>query len=187
MTLSPAVQWRVGAYKLDPQRLPATGPKNNILKGDVLSFLQNRSTPLVKIPQKVVLILTEVHTAQLREFVAAVHPDMQDRLLAKAVCHALSKVKSPNLSMAVVDNSGIFRGTVGSPISVQSDDGKDPYLWISFVDRDIKGEGVQVNVNVTRNGDQYTLEVDSRDETVNMNDFLRILTRNVSDPYLMLL
>jgi len=38
--LSPAVAHLVELHHLDPVSIPATGPKNRILKGDVLQFLQ---------------------------------------------------------------------------------------------------------------------------------------------------
>jgi 2-oxoglutarate dehydrogenase E2 component (dihydrolipoamide succinyltransferase) len=49
-TLSPAVRKLVDDNKLDASQIPATGPKGQITKGDVLDFLEKKPKPAAKAP-----------------------------------------------------------------------------------------------------------------------------------------
>jgi 2-oxoglutarate dehydrogenase E2 component (dihydrolipoamide succinyltransferase) len=48
--LSPAVRKLVDDNKLDPSQIPATGPKGQLTKGDVLSYLEKGAKPAAKAP-----------------------------------------------------------------------------------------------------------------------------------------
>jgi 2-oxoglutarate dehydrogenase E2 component (dihydrolipoamide succinyltransferase) len=49
-TLSPAVRKLIDDNKLDPAKIAATGPKGQLTKGDVLSYLERAAKPAAKAP-----------------------------------------------------------------------------------------------------------------------------------------
>lgn len=204
--LSPAVLWRVAAFALDPQCITPTGPKGNILKADVLSFL-GRSPPtpapasaFAPAPaagvQHVSLRFGEHDLRSLRRFVANVGLGMLDDLLAKALCHALAACTSPTLLAAIHRQGGApLSRRLGAPLS---EHGAPPrsadsvYLRL-FLGTDAEEHGhpaAPVSASVRRTDDTCTIAIASHDPHLNHTLHARLLptlTASIADPYLMLL
>lgn len=131
MSLSPAVLWRVQAHGLDFRDIQATGPKHNILKGDVLHYLRQRTvgdsidagtgTANNTLPTgpSIMLVLTEANLRAIDEFIQETRGTMmRTHLLVKAICQAIARTCGPATTVALHEAALPVRiGQAGSPLS----------------------------------------------------------------------
>lgn len=201
------------AHELDPRDIPATGPKQNILKGDVLRYLCQRPTTGSTVAARsssanngprgssFMLVLTATNLQAIDEFVQETRGTMmRTHLLVTAICQAVARTHSPAAIVALHEFALPVRiGPVGSPLSQlakqdeASSDG-DVYLRINLdCTRPVPPAPLQITVHTGANG-HITLDLAtgvsaSRPVAAALDQavFMRNLYDNLSDPFLMLL
>lgn len=194
--LSPAVARLVETHNLNVSAISASGPKNNILKGDVLSFLarpqatsddrRRRGSASFSVErQQLVKLRTTLNIQQ---------NDQLNRLIAVALCRAAAQQSSP-AHWAFIKNAGNENGTrmiqLGASSSAPtSPQGKDqsPFLHITFAGMPQPTDcPVTIEVNVDATHDRYNLQLEHSSSSFDCSQFIKTFTENITDPYMMLL
>lgn len=196
--LSPAVLNLVRRHGIDPREVRASGPKNNILKGDVLAYLASprpRALELASTLSSSDLVTNLVLTAEalqtLRVFASQVDLDsrMTEQLLAKALCHAAAQLASPEL-VAEIHYSGhdeSLQVQLGGPLSRKLGPGSEaPFLAIDFAAKGGRN-AAPLAVSIQRRDGAKLVEVHCRQTGFDLVAFMHRLSINISDPHAMLL
>lgn len=203
-TLSPAVYWRVKAHRIDPQAVSATGPKNNILKGDILRYLQdqsqspshNKQNSLPGNYRKYALILTKSNMKAIKEFTRSDVVEecyIWNALLLKALCHSLigSQGIPPDSWMAIHALDGSIKyNHIGSSLSTkcESNDPPEVFLGINLsCARSIPSAPLIATIHCKLDTVVIELESHSNGTLLDMESLIQHFHRNILDPPLMLL
>lgn len=201
LLLSPAVLNLVTLHRLDPLTIQASGPKNNLLKGDVLAYLASpaqakngTATFNSTTPPTVTLLLTRDNLQALAAFVSEVDlgSRMTEQLLAKAVCHAAAQLVASELTADLYYNGHDqgFSVQLGGPMSHRKEvggfDNSSAFLVIDFHPM-IRSHAAPLNVAIHRLDDAYSVKVQCTQAGFDLGRFVNQIAVNISDPHAMLL
>lgn len=170
--LSPAVQWRLKAFNIDPLLIKPSGPKGNILKGDILQFLQARpksNDPITSAPTISAVSEKRELVLVAEDFGGLQHDNHSGRLsiLLKVIEYAARKLSktSPSINIRKFSSAQTL-------VSIQVGDQQ----WIN------------VQVEVSARQDAYRLTTTMPPSHVSQySEFIRAVQKFVAEPVFMLL
>lgn len=201
--MGPAVSFKLEVFGIKTEQVVGTGPKNNILKGDVLEHisrlnLKPTKTQVLTVDRPIInrrklskgrIILSDDILQSLRYFLEGRgKTDMLDKMILLSILGAFAKVYPPSLWAAFQqDSSEYLYSLLGHPLSrAIPNHPNDPlFLAISF-DQKLSLDA-KVHIVINRDLMRYTVDIEYPENSLDLDAIETYLLECVQDPTLNLL